>query len=460
MTRRIGAALVGVVALVLVAVVIPLGLLTTRHERADFTQASLRQAMATAQLAEEHLADHGPGAPLVADLRRVRGAGEAITVLGRNGTRVASVGARLQPTVLARANRVTRPTTISGAGEAMLVVAVPVSDGGDWSGVVVQARPTTPLTEHTHQLWATLVAVGVLAVAVAGAVSVWLSSWVTRPIRRLEAAVGRIGAGDLDARAGDLSGPPETAQLASAFDAMAGRLQALIVDHRSMIADVSHQLRTPITALRLRLELLTDQQQTPDPVEIAGVLDEVSRLGRMVDGLLAVARAEATDTAPVGVDLTEVIADRVAAWAPLAAEQHVGLTAGTGPPVRVLATPGHLEQVLDNLIANSLGTQPAPRQVGLTAGVDGRMGVVVVRDDGPGMTPEQSAHAFDRFRTDRETGGSGLGLTIVRSLVTAAGGAVALAPTPGGGLTVTVTLPLDPGAPAPRRGHTGGRSRE
>jgi signal transduction histidine kinase len=145
---------------------------------------------------------------------------------------------------------------------------------------------------------------------------------------------------------------------------MAGRLDALVTGHRAMMADVSHQLRTPLAALRLRLDVLALAAPAPLADELAGAQGEVARLSRMVDGLLAVARAENVTTSPVSVPVDALVRDRVLAWLPAAEEKPVTLDAMVDAPLTARLGEGHLEQILDNLLANALDAVP----VGATSG--------------------------------------------------------------------------------------------
>jgi signal transduction histidine kinase len=277
----------------------------------------------------------------------------------------------------------------------------------------------------------------------------------------MERAVEDLGAGRLTSRVRPVQGPAEVQHLAAAFDTMAARIESLVDGQRTFLGDVSHQLRTPLAAMRLRLELLLQDVDEAEGVEVIGILAEVARLSRMVDGLLAVARAEQASARPSPVDAASVVEDRVVTWLPIAAQDGVELGCEVGQDLTVLATPGHLEQILDNLICNALKATPRGGHVGVN-GV--RLSAAMVRisvvDDGPGMSREQRAHAFHRYhsafkenddpngsaiaRVDR--GGSGLGLTIVHRLVTADRGRVLLDEAPSGGLRAAVELPSAVGA--------------
>lgn len=217
-----------------------------------------------------------------------------------------------------------------------------------------------------------------------------------------------------------------------------------------MMADVSHQLRTPLAALRLRLDLLAEDSDEAAAAELAGAQEEIARLSRLVNGLLAVARAENVSTIRVLVPVDEAIRARVAVWQPAAEERGVSLRADL---VRAVAAAGegHLEQILDNLIANALDALPAGCTITLACTVRGDRVRLVVCDDGPGMSQEQQRLAFRRFATG-SGGGSGLGLAIVHRLSVSDGGSASLADTPGGGLTVTIELPAVVSERAARRG--------
>jgi signal transduction histidine kinase len=259
--------------------------------------------------------------------------------------------------------------------------------------------------------------------------------------------------GTLDARVGDVAGPAEARRLAATFDTMAARLDSLVASQRGVVADVSHQLRTPLSALRLRLELLFHEEGGTSE-EAQGVLDELSRLSRLVDGLLAVARAEAATAPAEVVDLGAAVADRLGVWAPLAGERGIDLRLDQDKATGAWVVRDHLDQILDNLLANSFDLEPPPNRVRARVTGDGQTAAISLADDGPGMTDQQREVAFQRFATDRkDAGGTGLGLSIVHRLVTANGGTITLDETPGGGLTVVLRLgqaSLDPVAEPPQ----------
>jgi len=175
----------------------------------------------------------------------------------------------------------------------------------------------------------------------------------------------------------------------------------------------------------------------------------------MVNGMIAIARAENTDTPKINLPVDRVIRTRVAAWRPAADERAVTLTAEPAPS-RARMPEGHLEQILDNLIANALDALPAGGTITITAVPVGSMIRIVVSDDGPGMSQQQQQVAFRRFATSNG-GGTGLGLAIVDRLTVAGGGTASLSDTPGGGLTVTIELPAARSERLLRRAQPGSR---
>jgi signal transduction histidine kinase len=336
---------------------------------------------------------------------------------------------------------------------ASLGVALPVIVGGTIEGAVIVARAKAPTEHRIQNNWLLLAALaGVIALVVA-LVSTLLARGFTKTLVDLDRGAARLGEGDLAVRVEVPNDPPELTGLARSFNATAERLEALVRSHQSFVADASHQLRTPLAALRLRLENLEADGIDSRPEDIERALAEVQRLSQLVDSLLVLTRAEAARRMPESVDLGAVVADRSDAWSAFAAERAVEIAADA-PPIQVRSVPGRLEQVLDNLLANALEVAPAGSQLHIDARRVGEDARLEVRDAGPGMTPEQRARAFDRFwragAARRDGGGFGLGLAIVRELVNADGGAVSLDDAPEGGLRVTITLPLANGMAPPK----------
>ena len=446
MRRRIVLTMLALVSVLLLTAMAPLGLVTAGREQASFRMATMMSAQTLATAAEKRLSDHGAGPALVTTLAHASPASDEVWVFDAAHQLVARIGGARQEGSPVASGTVTyvlrtgRFATSVDGGELRVTVSVVSTTGGPPTGVLVLARPTTELDNHLRMLWAWLIAVAAAGLLTAAIVAAMFARWVGRPLSDLDAAAQRLGGGALDTRSTTGHGPPEVRRLALTFNTMAGRLENLVHGNRVMMADVSHQLRTPLAALRLRLDLLAQDADQATAHELAAAQGEIARLSRLVDGLLAVARAENVVTKPVEVAVDAVILDRAAAWRPVAEERGVELTTDRPGPVRASLGDGHLEQIVDNLLANALDAVPVGGQVKLSAAAAGQEARVIVADDGPGMSQQQQAAAFRRFASTSPAG-AGLGLAIVHRLVMSNGGSVALSDTPGGGLTVTVDLP-------------------
>ncbi|MGD0062467.1 MAG: HAMP domain-containing sensor histidine kinase [Streptosporangiaceae bacterium] len=489
MTRRILVVLLAFTAVVIAGAMVPLALNSTMHDRTSFTLDTVDNVNLDAAVAQPRLdSPNTPYPPLVTVLHQVRAAGDGLLILrsAQGQVQGAALTNQGMPSgdwrqLAGQADTMVRTTAQGGRQPAIantgswVVAAVPVySPSGPLVGTVLLARPTAPLNRDILEVWVILGTVAVVAMLAAALLAFALARWVSRPLAGLDSAAGRLADGDLAIRAVVGSGPQELRRLATTFNTMAGRLEALVHGNRAVIADVSHQLRTPLAALRLRLDLLAADTAQSDPAtahELAGALEELARLSRLVDGLLAVARAENVVPVPVAVDLTEVARERVVAWHPVADDRGITLTATFRPNEAGRASAltggrlagggsdlggqamawigdGHLEQILDNLIANALEALSAGHQVIVTTTATSAGAQVTVSDNGPGMNAEDRDRAFLRFSTSNPNG-TGLGLAIVHRLVTSNGGTARLAETPGGGLTITLDFP---GVPVPNGG--------
>lgn len=223
---------------------------------------------------------------------------------------------------------------------------------------------------------------------------------------------------------------------------------------KRFVADAAHQLRTPLTALRLRLENLVPHLPDDQVVQVDAAVAEVERLGRLVSGLLLLARRDAEVPENAVVDLAAVVGDRVGAWEGVAEEHGVELVVIRPESLLAVAPDGAVEQILDNLLANALAYAGSSGTI--TVGVGQRSAGQVelhVVDEGPGLDSDAREHAFDRFWRRGPSEGSGLGLAIVRELARSAGGDARLDPGPGGrGLDAVMVLPSSsrprPGLPS------------
>jgi signal transduction histidine kinase len=451
MRRRLLLSYLAVGLLVLAVLEIPLAVSYAHNERQDLAAKVERDAVALATLVEDAL-EHNTAVPsgvgaIAADYDADTGG--RVLVVDRSGERLvdsAPTGSRdfsSRPEITAAlAGEVATGTRASATLDTeLLYVAVPVASSGVVHGAVRITYPTSAVESQIRRYWSLLAGIAAVVLALTAALAAALARWISRPLDRLERAADAIGAGDLAARA-QPDGPPEVRRLAETFNATAAKLDALVRSQDAFVADASHQLRTPLTALRLRLENLDRDVADPGKPELDGALAEVERLSALVDALLRLARADRAATHPEPTDVDLLVRDRVAAWTPLADEREVALEAHVEPGLAALATPGHVEQVLDNLLANALDVAPTGTAITLTADAADTWAVLHVTDQGPGMSPTERERAFDRFWRDRDDQeGFGLGLAIVERLVTADGGEVELREAPHGGVDAVVRLP-------------------
>jgi signal transduction histidine kinase len=493
-TRRILFTLLAFTAIVLVGAVVPLTLNATSHDRSSFTAATEDMDRADAAIAQAKLDGARTDGPLIVLIGEVEQAGDGLLILQGNCAlpevsgqplpckrfvdtnmpagdwKQLAKSADAQAQTVGNPNEPVQPVPMVDGSRIISAIAV-INQGephGPVVGTVILARPTNSLNHEILALWVILGSVAAVAIIAAALLAFGLARWVSRPLKGLDAAARRLADGDLAIRAKVGSGPPELRRLGTTFNTMAGRLEALVHGNRAVIADVSHQLRTPLAALRLRLDLLAADTSHSDPEtahELAGALDELARLSRLVDGLLTVARAENVVPVPTAVDVGEVAQERVVAWHPVADDRSIVLIAAAaagggagsglggalgvgrsaGAPVLAWIGEGHLEQILDNLIANALEALSPGNMVRLTTSATAAGVQITVADNGPGMSAEDRERAFLRFTTSSPNG-TGLGLAIVHRLAISNGGTARLDETPGGGLTVTLDFP---GAPAP-----------
>ncbi|MEU3555476.1 sensor histidine kinase [Streptomyces fragilis] len=323
-----------------------------------------------------------------------------------------------------------------------LVVASPVIRDGDVVAVVVTDSPTDGMRDRTLRGWLLIAAGELAAMLVAVGAALRLTHWVLRPVRVLDATTHDIATGRLKSRVAAAGGPPELQRLAESFNEMADHVEQVLEQQRAFVADASHQLRNPLSALLLRIELLALELPEGNE-EIASVRVEGRRLTQVLDDLLDLALAEHAEPELGLADIGALADERVAAWAPAAEAKGVTLT-GTCPPTTAWADPVTLSSALDAVIDNAVKFTPEGGEVHVSVAANGRTARVVVVDEGPGLTDEELQRVGDRFwRSGRHqnVSGSGLGLSISKALLAAAGGSLEFSHNAPHGLGVTVTLP-------------------
>ncbi|GGK29015.1 two-component sensor histidine kinase [Pilimelia terevasa] len=455
MTRRLLLSFLTFAVLVLTGLAVPLGLVYQRSERqhafgqlehdaevfAAFVDAALndRRAAQVDLLAQESAGRLG-GHVDVVDAR-----GEVTTCTHPRKHPPGSLAAAADiRTVLSGHGRISTRTAESD-GVALMSVAVPIHPGVAARGAVRVSVPTAPLTSRIEQFWLLLAGVGVAVLAAVAGIAFALARWISRPVRALERATRHWGDGTLPPPT--TTGPPELRRLATTFHAAANRVQALLESQRSFVGHASHQLKTPLAALRLRLENLEPDVGTDGGRNLQAAIAETDRLAHLVEMLLRVARSEHGSLPRGPVVLADAVADRLFVWSPLAAERDVRLSASGAPDTQVVAVTGAVDQILDNLLSNALRAAPPGSSVRIAWQPDGGgMVALHVVDAGPGLPEEQRRQALEPFwrAPDAGKGGTGLGLALVRRLAEVGGGAAALHAAAGsGGVDAVVTFPAD-----------------
>jgi len=374
-------------------------------------------------------------------------AGIAVAVSGDEARRGDDYSTRPEIAAALAGNPTSGRRTSETLGVDIVYVAVPVLSGAVPVGVVRVTYPASTIDDRVSTKVRGILIVGVISLFAAALAAALMAATIVRPIRRLQRATEHVAAGDFDSRADIDEGAPEIRGLATSFNSMTEKISTLVERQRAFAGDASHQLRTPLTALRLQLEraainLDSDPDAARGDIEAASA--ETERLQRLVEGLLMLARADQGAVATETIDVADIVTERAAIWAPLADDRGVTITAGRISSLTARAVPGALEQIVDNYIDNALNASRPGTEITVSAVSDNGWASIHVSDNGPGMAAEQLQHAFDRFWRAANAGheGSGLGLAIVRQLAEASGGEVGLANRIGGGLDASVRLPI------------------
>lgn len=445
MKSRLIGALVSVSVLILFVFSIPLISFVSRVERERLVTALERDAFVLAGHAKETL-NTTAGAVLpslqpyvdeyskTGDTRvvvtnadgRVVSASDRTIVIGSDFSNRPEVAAAMagQPSVGDRVSQT--------LGERLEFVAVPVLLGDSVMGVVRLSKPSSAVNSEVRSRVLGIIVAGGFTLLASAGIAIPLALGIARPITRLTRRTERLADGDFSVRADDSAGPPEVRELSRSFNAMASRLGLMIENQRHFAGAVSHQLRTPLTALRLRLEQAQDavsDNDSPLALAIDASRVEADRLQEMVEQLLALARIEGGTASTVTVNASEVARSRIEMWEPLAAEKNVTIRVDSAPTVECAVIEGGLEQIIDNYIDNALTVAPEGSDILIEVHKVGGSVQVDVIDSGIGLSSEQRERAFERFwrgKNSENAVGTGLGLAIVRQLAAASGGTVEL----------------------------------
>lgn len=432
---RLAAVFVGV-AVVAIAVVAVVILLAQRSDVAHLAAAS-HQRSATAMTSALDNAYRARGGWAGADLE------PAVVLAGDAGAEI-----EIEDTdgaVLLHSG----PVGLLGATDSARLTR-PLVVGGRQVGVLRLAFPAGGLSPADRRLRSELAsAVGVsvgLAILVALSVAIVVTRLLVRPIRRLTEATRAVEAGRRDLAGAGAQGPGELGELGRAFTTMVASLEREEQLRHAMVADVAHELRTPLAVLQGELEALVDGVHAPNPETLSSLHEEILRLARMVEDLQTLASAQAAGLSLERhlVDLATVAASAADALAGRFEAKEIELVRKLAPAV-VWADRYRMHQVITNLLANAAKFTPPGGRVELVVGVKEGWGIVEVGDSGPGIPPEEDQQIFERFfrgRAGRDKGGTGIGLSVVKELVTAHDGETSLHAEEGGGARFVVRLPL------------------
>lgn len=324
----------------------------------------------------------------------------------------------------------------------IMATAVPLNPIDDTSTVLGAVRITQPMatvSANVRRITLGLVAIGVAGLLAGLVIAFALALSFSRPLTHLTAAARRLGSGELETRAGKVGGATEIVELAGSFDDMAERLESTVTAQREFVSNASHQLRTPLTGMKLRLEsaiAATGDETVRRQLEAAD--KEVDRLAEIVERLLVMARRIEREGSGE-VDIGEAVSAALERWNERAGRAGASIETIGGPVIAVFDR-ADLDQILDNLLHNAISYAPGPIVVE-TGQAEGRVWVAV-EDRGPGIPPEERGRVTERFYRGKGVGlaGSGLGLAIVKELAEKWGGTVLIATPPEGGTRIEIRL--------------------
>jgi signal transduction histidine kinase len=415
MRRQLALLVAATTSVVLLAFLVPLAVLVSRAAASN----AISDATSRSQVVVSAVASGADRAEVEAVARQLATAGLRVTVTETDPAAAAG-----------------RRATVTRTADGGAVIRQPVVvDGGT---VLVQTRiPRSELRAGVSRAWLVLGLLGAVLITLSLVVADRLARTITRPISDLAGIAERLARGDLQARV-EPRGPEEVREVGEALNLLAARIRELLAGEREAVADLSHRLRTPVTALRLDVESLPPGE---DHDRLVSAVDELTR---EVDRLIREARRPQEDALESRCDACEVVQERVQFWQALAEDQDRAVTVHLSPaPCPVRVTRADLETALDALLGNVIAH--TPEGTGVTVTVEraevGGGAVVVVCDEGPRFAGPDVVR-----RGESRTGSTGLGLDIARRTAAASGGELQLGSAPGGGARVLMRL----GAPVSR----------
>ena len=450
---RLLGAVAYILLLIIVALEVPLALNLARRVDAEVKNDAASQAFVVAAGASGSM-----GRP--ANLQRLAqkagsDLGARVIIVNRQGAlRADSAGPELLNT--SYASRPEIRSALSGLraqgerhseelGADILYTAVPVANqNGQTVGAVRVTQSVEEVNNRVRRSVLALIGIGAFALLLGLALAWVLAETLSRPLRQLAASARRVEAGDLSARA-EVKGATEQQEVARAFNDMTERLGRVLEAQREFVSNASHQLRTPLTGLRLRLESAAMKAADPDlEAELNAAEHEVDRLARLLTALLTLAREGQAPTPGRAVSLEEAAAGAHARWSDRA-EQDSGRIALEGSEaVTACASDDDVAIMLDNLVENAIHYSPPGTTVSIRWGQTGTEVWLAVEDEGPGIAPGEEETLFDRFArgtAGKTMPGTGIGLAVVQMLARRWRGRASIRNRPEGGARVEVWLP-------------------
>ncbi|MGS2616494.1 sensor histidine kinase [Micromonospora sp. LZ34] len=419
MRARLALLVAAVSVLTLVAFLVPLALLvrTVAEDRATVRATADVQSLVPVVGTEDPETIRLTVEQLAAE------SGRPVSVFLPDGTVLGAPAPRTPAVALAERGR--SLTAESARGREVVIAVQGRPDG---TGVIRTMVPRAELSAGVTRSWLVLALLGALLVVIGLAVADRLARTLVRPISELSAVSHRLANAELDARV-EPAGPAELREVAGALNHLARRIQVLLAQERERVADLSHRLRTPLTALRLEAESLRDAQ------EAARVTAAVDGLERAVTGLIRQARWRAPAAGAAVADAAAIVAERVAFWSVLAEDTGRAVTLDLTPgPLPVAVPADELAAAVDALLGNVFAHTPDGTAFGVRLEADAGQVVLAVADEGPGIP------AGTVRRGASPAGSTGLGLDIARRAAQAGGGRLELGSTPGGGAEVLLTF--------------------
>jgi signal transduction histidine kinase len=450
---RLLAAFAFVLVLVVVALEVPLALTVRERIESDVESHAAGQAQLIAASATDELQNRRRLSRILASAAEDLG-GRVIVVDRRGRLQADSAGTGLandlygnRPEIRAALGGQTSQGERHSAtlGEDLLYTAVPILEEGRPVGAVRVTQSLEAMHDRIRRDVLGLVAIGGLTIVLGLAFGAVLAGSLARPLRALARAARRVGGGELDTRA-EITGPTEQQEVARAFNEMATRLEQAFAAQREFVANASHQLRTPLTGLRLRLEAASLKTTDADLAEeLEAAERELDRLARLLSGLLTLAREERRPAQIGSADLEACAEAAVERWRPQAEFRGQRLVTEGPDQLLAAASPEDLAIVLDNLLENALAYSPPGSEVALHWSRQPGAVRLAVLDEGPGLEPGEEERVFERFARG-STGrtrphGTGLGLAIVSALARRWDGTATLANRPEGGALAEIILP-------------------